>query len=633
MATAAPATSRLHGGAGTPALTIGALGVVFGDIGTSPLYTLNECLTEGASTQPRVDIFGILSLVFWALTLVVTVKYLTFIMRADNKGEGGIFALLALLPKRTRDSAGGSIGWAAILVVVGAALLYGDGMITPAISVLSAMEGLRVATPALDAVVLPATCVVLVALFALQRRGTGHVGALFGPVMALWFLTIGTLGAIHIVRDPAILGALSPVHGVRYFVRHGPRGILVLGAVVLAVTGGEALYADLGHFGRRPIRIAWMALVMPALVLCYFGQGALILAHPLAVHNPFYGMVPQGPFTYALVVLSTAATVIASQALISGAFSLTHQAMQLGYFPRVEVRHTSESAEGQIYVPEVNHALAIACVALVLAFRYSSRLAAAYGIAVTGTMTITSVIYFEVTRATWRWPAWKAVPLLVLFLSFDIPFFVANLFKFLDGGYVPIVVAAALAAVMVTWNRGRRIYVERLGELAPTYEVFCASLSRTIEGRIEGSSVFLTGRPDGVPMSLEHYANRIRVLPRTVILLTIDVLHEPHAADDAMRFEVVGDGVSRLTIERGFMDLSHVPPLLERAVRRFRLPVDLETVTYVVGRQTFLATSEGKMGALSEKLFAFLARNARSASEQFGVPPAQVIEIGSQMDL
>jgi KUP system potassium uptake protein len=619
------------------ALALGALGIVFGDIGTSPLYTLHECVhfagpEPGAAVQ-SADILGILSLVFWSLTMVVTVKYLTFIMRADNHGEGGIFALLALIPRRMRTASSGAIGWAAVLVVAGAALLYGDGMITPAISVLSAMEGLESATPALKPLVLPLTCAVLVGLFAIQRRGTGSVGALFGPVMALWFATIGVLGAAQIARNPSVLAALSPLHGAAFFAAHGARGTLVLGAVVLAVTGGEALYADMGHFGPRPIRLAWILVVMPALVLNYFGQGALMLSNPAAKASPFFAMVPAGPFAYALVALSTVATVIASQALISGAFSLTHQAIQLGFFPRVTVTHTSKDAEGQIYVPEINWGLAVACVALVLTFRESTRLAAAYGIAVTGTMAITSLIYFEVTRTTWRWPWWKSLLLIALFLSFDLPFFAANLFKFFEGGYVPLLIAAVFCVVMITWNRGRQIYSDRVASLSPPVDVFLRELDTKLAARVPGAGVFLASPSVRLPLSLIHYVGRIRVLPETVVILTVDILHAPHAAQDAMHIETLGKGLVRLTIDRGFMDTSNLPVLLERAVARYELPIDLREVTYCAGRETLLATSAGRMGALSEGLFAFLARNARSATTHFCIPPEQVIELGSQIDL
>ncbi len=627
-----PPTHAVHGSLGV--LSLGALGIVFGDIGTSPLYTLHECTSSehGIAATPA-DILGVLSLIFWSLTMVVTVKYLAFIMRADNHGEGGIFALLALIPERMRTASSGKIGWVAVLVIIGAALLYGDGMITPAISVLSAMEGLEVATPALKPLVIPITCVVLVGLFAIQRRGTGGVGALFGPVMVVWFLTIGGLGAYHLAAHPAVLAALNPIHGALFFVAHGGKGLLVLGSVVLAVTGGEALYADMGHFGSRPIRVAWLVLVMPALVLCYFGQGALMLTSDAAKDSPFFAMVPAGSWTYALVVLSTMATVIASQALISGAFSLTHQAVQLGFFPRVTIKHTSRDAEGQIYVPEINWALAVACVALVIAFKESSRLAAAYGIAVTGTMAITSIVYFEVTRTTWKWPIGKSLALLVLFLSFDLPFFAANLFKFVDGGYVPVLAGAVVFVIMINWKTGRRIYREHIASLAPPFDTFLAELDGKLAARTPGAGIFLAGTMAGVPQVLVQHVERLHVLPQKVLLVTLVVGHVPYEDDDAMRIETIGNGIHRLTIDRGFMDATNVPHLLERAIARFDLGIDLKTATYYLSRETFLATSAGKMGAISESLFAFLARNARPATALFCIPPAQVIEIGSQIDL
>ena len=627
----AAASHSVHGN--LAALSLGALGIVFGDIGTSPLYTLHECVTAQGTEASPADILGVLSLIFWSLTMVVTVKYLTFIMRADNHGEGGILALLALIPERLRTASSGKVGWAAVLVIIGAALLYGDGMITPAISVLSAMEGLEVATPALKPVVIPLTCGVLLGLFAIQRRGTGGVGALFGPVMIVWFLALAGLGVYHVAAHPAVLAALNPLYGARFFAAHGFKGFLVLGSVVLAVTGGEALYADMGHFGSRPIRIAWLGIVMPSLVLNYFGQGALMLTNEAARENPFFAMVPAGPWTYALVVLSALATVIASQALISGAFSLTHQAVQLGFFPRVTITHTSKQAEGQIYVPEINWGLAIACIALVVGFKESSRLAAAYGIAVTGTMAITSIVYFEVTRTTWKWPMWKAVPLLVLFLSFDLPFFGANLFKFVDGGYVPVLIGLGFFIVMMNWKRGRQIYLEHIAALAPPWDVFLRDLDTKLGARISGCAVFLAGRMDGVPAVLQHHVERIHALPQTVLLLTVEITHVPYEDVDSMTFEPIGKGFSRLMIRRGFMDTPHVPRALERAIAKFGIAVDLKETTYYLGRETFLATSAGKLGPVSESLFAFLARNARPATTHFCIPPQQVVEIGSQIDL
>lgn len=613
-------------------LALGALGVVFGDIGTSPLYTLRACLEILGGKTDRADVLGVLSLVFWSLTMVVTVKYMTFVMRADNHGEGGILALLALVPKRMRGSKTG-LGWLAFLVVVGAALLYGDGIITPAISVLSAMEGLEVATPRLSPLVLPLTCAVLLGLFAIQHRGTGKVGIVFGPVMVLWFVTIAALGLHHVAKYPAVLSALDPIHAVRFFRLHGLHGIFVLGAVVLAVTGGEALYADMGHFGRRPIRLAWMAIVMPALVLNYFGQGALLLGgHPATAHL-FFEMVPPGIATYALVALATCATVIASQALISGAFSLTHQAVQLGLFPRVDVEHTSAEAEGQIYVPVMNTALAVACLALVIGFRSANRLASAYGIAVTGTMVITSIVYFEVARRTWHWPRWKALPLLLVFLSFDIPFFVANVVKFRDGGYIPVIVAAMFTLVMTNWSRGRHIYREQVGRLSPSLDVFLEGLDERLTARTPGTAVFLAGDSEEIPLVLVRFVERIRALPEHVLLLSVVIRHEPHLPPDTASLEPIGRGISRLVIERGFMDSTKLLPVLARAIRKFDLPCDLRSATYYFGRETFLASSSGEMSRLAEGLFAFLARNASTTTAQYRIPPRQVVEMGVELDL
>jgi KUP system potassium uptake protein len=454
-------TADHHPRSSLGALTLGALGVVFGDIGTSPLYTLRECLRGAGEGHARpADVYGLLSLIFWSLTMVVTVKYLTFIMRADNHGEGGIFALLAIVPESLRMKSTGRISRIALVVVVGAALLYGDGAITPAISVLSAIEGLTVVKPSIGPAVVPITCVILVGLFLVQKRGTGAVGTFFGPIMLTWFLTIGALGSYQIARTPEVLAALSPLHAARFMMAHGVPGFLVLGSVVLAVTGGEALYADMGHFGAKPIRLAWLALAMPALVLCYFGQGALVLRDPATVENPFFSMVPAGGATLALVALSSVATVIASQALISGAFSLTRQAMQLGYFPRVTIRHTAAHTEGQIYIPQINWILAFGCLLLVIGFQKSDRLASAYGIAVTGTMMLTSYVYYVVMRHTWRWPLPVALAILVLFLSFDVPFFAANTVKIFDGGWVPVLIGVAFIAAMLNWSKGRTLIME-----------------------------------------------------------------------------------------------------------------------------------------------------------------------------
>lgn len=623
--------------AGVVALALGALGVVFGDIGTSPLYTLHECLLNaGGKRVSTEDVFGILSLMVWALILVVTVKYLFFILRADHNKEGGIFALLALVPDRFRADAirRGHVTGIALLGVIGAALLYGDGVITPAISVLSAVEGLTIASSAFKPWVVPLTCIILIGLFAIQRRGTGSVGRLFGPIMLLWFGTLAALGIWHITDRPAILGALSPHHAVSFFTRHGLHGFLILGSVVLVVTGGEALYADLGHFGASPIRRAWLYLVFPALLLGYLGQGALVLSHPEAIDNPFFAQVPAGLATIALVILSSAATVIASQALISGAFSLTRQAMVLGYFPNVTVHHTSEQTEGQIYIPEVNVLLALGCLALVLTFRESVKLAAAYGIAVTGTMAITSVLFYIVIRYRWNWPAWKAIGILIFFLSFDIPFLGANLFKFFQGGYVPVLIGAALIAAMLIWNRGRTSLEEQYATRFPTFEGVREQIKHCLATRVPGTAVFIASSPDHVPPILVHFVGRCRSLHRDVILLTVRTETTANvAAGERYQITDLGDGFWRVVLHFGYMEHPRVGEALSSLVEREHLPIDREDLTYYVGHETLTAGKSGKMGKIAEAIFAYLQRNAVDVESTFCLPPNRVVEIGTQIDV
>jgi KUP system potassium uptake protein len=616
-------------------LALGALGVVFGDIGTSPLYTLKECLhAAGHHSATQEDLYGILSLIFWALTLVVTLKYLTFIMKAENKGEGGIFALLALVPEAMRGAKPGRISAVALFAVVGAALLYGDGIITPAISVLGAVEGLAVADARFGVAVVPISCVILVGLFAIQSRGTGTVGKLFGPVMIVWFLTLGGLGAYHISHNPEILGAVLPHHAIHYFAHHGFAGLHILASVVLAVTGGEALYADMGHFGIKPIRAVWLGFVMPALLLAYFGQGAHALREPRSMDNPFFDMVPAGWATYALVVLSSMAAIIASQALISGAFSLTRQAMQLGFFPRVQVCHTAHHTEGQIYIPQVNYLLAIGCLALVIAFGASSRLAAAYGIAVTGTMVITSVMYFIVIRHRWKWPMLQAAGLLALFLAVDLPFLGANLGKFLDGGWVPVLIGAAVLAVMVIWNRGRTLMAYRYRRRFPTKESAESRYRARLAARVPGTAVFMASSADMLPPVLVHHVERSRALQETVVLLTIQVADEPVVADEP-RYSVTAleDGFYRVVVRFGFMEEPDVVPVLEAAVQSANIPFAYPDVTYYLGRENFVASSKGHMGAVAETVFMLLQKNAVAADRFFGLPHRHVVEIGTQMDL
>jgi KUP system potassium uptake protein len=619
------------------ALSLAALGVVFGDIGTSPLYTLRECMHAAGGAKASVaDLFGILSLMFWALVMVVTVKYLTFVMRADHHGEGGIFALLAIVPERFRTHTvqSGKVTGMALLAVIGASLLYGDGVITPAISVLSAVEGLAVASPRLSPLVLPLTCGILVALFSIQRLGTGDVGKLFGPVMVVWFGTLAALGMHHLVQKPEILWALSPHHGGAFFLRHGFHGMLILGSVVLAVTGGEALYADMGHFGVKPIRMTWTFFVLPALVLGYLGQGALILRNPEAAENPFYSMVPPGIATYLLVLLSSGATVIASQALISGAFSLTRQAMLLGYLPRVTIKHTAYHTEGQIYIPEVNNLLAVGCLALVLTFRESVRLAAAYGIAVTGTMAITSILYYIVVRYSWGWGKWKSAALLALFLSFDIPFLVANLFKFFEGGYVPMLIGAALIAGMLIWSRGRTALMERYTSQFSSLEKARPSIDRWLCSRVPGSAVFLAPSSDHVPPVLMHHVERSRSLHETVVLMTVMEAPTAEVAEDSRyRLTTLGDGFYKLIISFGYMEDPLLIPVLRAVSQAEPIPFDPDRATYYIGHETIVASNEGSLSRIPEAIFSYLSRNAVHEERRYGMPTEQIVEIGTQIDL
>ncbi|MEN9580457.1 MAG: potassium transporter Kup [Pseudomonadota bacterium] len=648
-----PSVASAHGQSASGAalaLPVAALGVVYGDIGTSPLYALKECVTGAHGVAPTPEnVLGILSLMFWSVILVVSVKYLTLVMRADNQGEGGILALLALLPEKAERRKTGRIGALTALALFGACLLYGDGIITPAISVLSATEGLQVATSAFKPVVVPLTIAIILGLFAIQKRGTAVIGKLFGPVMVVWFVTIGALGAFHLSKHPEVLAAINPAYAVSFFQQHGSHAFLVLGSVVLVITGGEALYADMGHFGRRPIQQAWYVLVLPALLLNYFGQGALLTTAPDAetlaqvASNPFYALVPKGPLVYPLVAISTLATVIASQALISGAYSLTRQAVQLGYLPRVTIKHTSSSTEGQIYIPEVNAALAFGCVGLVLAFQESSALAAAYGVAVTGTMGITTVAFYVVTRRRWNWPVAKALPIALFFLTIDIVYFASNTLKFFDGGFVPIVIGIGLFTSMVVWKRGRELLGQHFAKLVRPLAQFIDALKaghfKTDTGeelplvRVPGVAVFLTSSPDGTPPLLLHHARFNKALHNVVLLLTVINERVPRVLDEYLTVDALEQGFYRVQIRVGFMETPNVPRALADAVLRFELPFVLDDVTYYLGRETLLATGAGKMSMRAEQLFAFMSRNAQNAPRYFGIPPERVVEIGMQIDL
>ena len=614
-------------------LVLMAAGVVFGDIGTSPLYAIRECVDPEHGVAPtHQNLLGILSLVFWSLTMVVTVKYLTFIMKADNRGEGGILALLALAPSRKKNNSA-RIGWIAGLVIFGAALLYGDGVITPAISVLSAVEGLEVATTRLSPIVVPLTVVILFALFWVQKRGTASIGRVFGPIMVVWFLTLAALGAVQIAKYPAVLTAVNPAHAVSFFAQHGWQGFLVLGSVVLVITGGEALYADMGHFGRHPIRLAWFGLVMPALLINYCGQAACLIQHPELATNPFYALVPSA-LIYPMVILSTFATIIASQALISGAYSLTRQAVQLGFCPRVTILHTSEESEGQIYVPEVNTALAIACIWLVLSFKESSALAAAYGIAVTGTMGITSIVYFVVLTKAWKWPLWRAVPLVALFLSFDLPFFAANAMKFFHGGWFPLAIGLALFMVMTTWKTGRALLARNLaGKLLPV-DVFLADVAEHKPHRVPGTAVFMSSNPHGVPIVLLHHWKHNQVLHQTIVLLSVVTETIPEVrTSERLQVRDLGHGFFQVTAHYGFMETPNVPSIMDIVAEHYGVPYVPSRTSYFLGRETLLPTGNSKMFHWRKALFSFISRNARSATQYFGIPPDRVVELGMQIDL
>jgi KUP system potassium uptake protein len=610
------------------ALALAALGVVYGDIGTSPLYALRECFhgAHGVAVTPA-NVYGVLSLVFWSLTLIVSIKYLLYVLRADNKGEGGILALMALASSKVSSTRQRSV--LAVLGLFGAALLYGDGAITPAISVVSAVEGLQVAAPALEHFVIPITIIILVGLFAIQRHGTARVGAMFGPVMVIWFGTLALLGIINVVGHPQVLASLSPHHAIRFFFDNGARGVLVLGAVFLVVTGGEALYADLGHFGRRPIQLAWFVLVLPALLLNYLGQGALLVSDPSAVENPFFHLAPSWALL-PLVVLSTAATVIASQALITGVYSLTNQATMLGFMPRMNVQHTSAHERGQIYVPTINWMLMLATIGLVLGFKSSSNMAAAYGIAVTMTMVITTVLAYKWARRGWGWSRPKAIAVTTLFLVPELFFVCANLTKIDNGGWFPLAVGAGLFVVMTTWKRGRAILQQRFTEKLLPLSDFTELMHVELPARVPGGAVFLTSASSGTPPPLLHNFMHNRVVHQRIVLLTI-VTSDAARVEESERctVEELEHGFVRVTGRYGFMERPDVPKLL----LAHELISSIEHTTFFLGRETMIATARPGMARWRVHLFAFLTRNSMPATRFFNIPPDRVMEIGAQIEL
>ena len=630
-------------------LSLTALGIVYGDIGTSPLYALQQCFTSKTfSIQPTPEnVYGILSLIVWLLILVVAVKYIVFIMRADNRGEGGILALMALILQQERRTSDSKRRFLLIsLALFGAALLYGDGIITPAISVLSAVEGLNVATPALERFIVPLSMVILFLLFSVQRFGTGRVGVMFGPIMALWFITIAVLGVASIIHEPRILGALNPWHGAEFFIANRHMAFLTLGAVVLAVTGAEALYADMGHFGKRPIRVAWFSLVLPALLLNYLGQGALLLRDPAATSNPFFLLAPR-VMLIPLVVLATMAAVIASQALISGAFSLTQQAVQLGYSPRVTIIHTSAREAGQIFIPEVNRLLMFGCLLLVIAFKTSESLGAAYGIAVTGTMAITSVLFYVVARGRWNWSLAHVLPITLVFLAIDLTLFAANIIKIEYGGWVPLAIALGVFTLMSTWKKGRHLLNHALHSGALPLDLFLADVARRKPVRVPGTAVFMTSSNDGVPVVLLHHLKHNKVLHEQVILMSVVTREVPEVkASERVTVEKLEHGFYRVTARYGFMESPNVPEILQWA-REHGVKAKPNETTFYLGRERIII-GDGearpgtrrapddvvlpRMARWRKKLFVLMSRNARSATEFFGIPPNRVVELGAQVE-
>ena len=641
-----PETSGGHGGHGGAgghgetdsgrnlALALAALGVVYGDIGTSPLYAVRECFHgQHAVALLPGNILGVLSLIVWSLLVVVSLKYVMFIMRADNKGEGGIFALLALVKGGTKDKSGRGYAVLITLAIFGAALLYGDGIITPAISVLSAMEGLDVATDQAGPFILPGTCLILIILFRMQKHGTERIGKVFGPLMIAWFTVIAALGVAAILDRPDILAAVNPIHAYRFFSVNHMHGMVVLGSVVLCITGGEALYADMGHFGSRPIRLSWYVMVLPSLLLNYFGQGALLLAHPEKAFNPFYALVPH-VMLYPMVALATMATVIASQAMISGVYSLTQQAMQLGYCPRMHIVNTSAETKGQIYLPGVNNAMMVACLGLVLAFKSSTNLAGAYGIAVTATMGITSVIYFYVVHTLWRWSYWKTIPLIALFLVFDVTYLSANLLKILDGGWFTLTVAGIIMLAIVTWRDGKQALGDKYAAMGLPINLFLESLVASDRPmRTPGTAVFMSVSATGTPITLLHHYKHNRMLHELIILLSVTSDETPFVPESSrLQVTSLGHGFFRIIAHYGFMQTPSVPEIM-RLARTHGLAIEMESTSFYLGRETLLTGGTARIAGWRKSLFAFMSRNAWNATTFFGIPPGRVVELGAQVEL
>ncbi len=613
------------------ALAIGALGVVFGDIGTSPLYTIRECLHALPVEEHAVAVLGVLSLIVWSLILVVSVKYTLFVLRADNRGEGGIFALLAL--GRLDRGAKQGLNAGALIVLVGAAMLCGEAVITPAITVLGAVEGIKLIWPGVEHLVVPLSCAILGGLFAFQFRGTKFIGGIFGPVMLIWFTVLGGFGLWRILETPVVLQALNPILGIRLIASHPLQATILLGAVVLAFTGVEALYADMGHFGRRAIVWAWYGIVLPALTLNYFGQGAYFLSGRGSPDNPFLAVAPEGPLRYGLLSLSVLAAIIASQALISGAYSLIRQAIQLGYFPRLTVKHTNPSQRGQIFLPLINVALALGSIATVLEFKSSSALAAAYGIAVTGTMIVTTLALFFVMRRAWRWGAARAGAVCACFLLIDVTFFAANLHKFADGGWLPLAIALGVLAVMVTWKTGKREIFQRIYANEITEDELKDIAASTHIHRVRGTGVFMAGIPRGTPLVLLHHVKANKVLHETVVLLSIITEEVPYvAAAEKVEVREIGEGVWRALARYGYMESPDVAAVIDE-IRERGVPLKASEATYYFNREMIITGGDARMWEWQKHFYGFLSRNARQARDYYQLPPMQIIEVGLPIQL
>jgi KUP system potassium uptake protein len=614
-------------------LCLTAMGVVYGDIGTSPLYSVRECFFgHHRVAVTHANVLGVLSLIFWSLAIVVTLKYHVYVLRADNRGEGGILALMALVHRVLRSENNKKLYLLTALGLFGAALLYGDGMLTPAVSVLSAVEGLEIATPFFKPYVVPITIVILVVLFLFQRKGTAGVGAVFGPVIIIWFLTLALLGISNIVKQPSVLAALSPVYAVHFFRENGFHGYLVLGAVFLVATGGEALYADLGHFGEMPIQIDWFSVVGPSLLLNYFGQGALLINNPEYAKNPFYLMAPSWA-QYPLVILATMATIIASQAVISGVFSLTRQAAQLGYAPRINIVHTSEKEIGQIYIPGANWALMVATILLVLGFKSSSNLAAAYGVAVTSTMIITTILAYFVARHMWHWKLPYAILVTAGFLFVDLAFFGANIIKVAQGGWFPLLIGIVVFTLFTTWKRGRQLLGARLQQTMFPLKSFIVDAKSTNFMRCPGTAIFLNSDPDGTPIAMLHNIKHNMVLHTKNVVVTIITEEVPKVqSKERFQFEDLGGGFYKVVLRYGFMEDPDVPAALQN-LKMHGLDIDPMKATYILSRNTLLASKYPGMALWREKLFVFLTRNASRPTEFFRLPPNRVVELGMQIEI